>query len=83
MGELEKLDDRLSSLKSDSFLFNDKSPLFDDAGEVEGLDKPDNAANDDPCWEDYIIEDTLGQGSYGKIFKVRERAGLKRFLVIK
>ena len=82
MGELEKLDDRLSSLKSDSFLFNDK-PLFEDSIEVEQLEKSQTATNNDPSWEDYTIEDTLGQGSYGQIFKVRERAGDKRLLVVK
>lgn len=39
--------------------------------------------NDDPSWEDYIIEDTLGEGSYGKIYKVRERVGKKRLMVVK
>ena len=80
MGELEV---RLSSLKSEGLLFADKSPLFDDASEVEQLNTPSAGVNNEPCWEDYLVEDTLGEGSYGKIYKVRERNGQKRLLVIK
>jgi len=36
-----------------------------------------------PSWDDYEVLDTLGEGSYGKIFKVREKFGDKRILVIK
>jgi serine/threonine protein kinase len=34
-------------------------------------------------WNDYEIIEMLGEGSYGKIFKVREKNGYKRVLVIK
>jgi len=36
-----------------------------------------------PSWDDYEVLDVLGEGSYGKIFKVREKNGEKRILVIK
>jgi len=36
-----------------------------------------------PIWEDYEVLDQLGQGSYGKIYKVREKENEKRVLVIK
>lgn len=36
-----------------------------------------------PDWGDFEVLDILGQGSYGKIYKVREKAGEKRVIVIK
>ena len=35
-----------------------------------------------PCWSDYEILEVLGEGSYGKIFKVRVLIS-KKILVIK
>jgi NIMA (never in mitosis gene a)-related kinase len=42
-----------------------------------------NSRNSVPAWHDYDVLGVLGEGSYGKIYKVRERAGEKRVLVIK
>lgn len=39
--------------------------------------------NNDPSWDDYIIDEMLGEGAYGKIFKVKEKNDLKRVLAIK
>ena len=36
-----------------------------------------------PTWADYEELDVLGEGSYGKIYKVREKHSEKRVLVIK
>jgi serine/threonine protein kinase len=36
-----------------------------------------------PSWDNYEPLECLGEGSYGKIFKVREKYGEKRILVIK
>ena len=71
----DELEERLSSLKSEDLLFDEKSPLFDDACEVDQLDKPSDDGKKEPCWDDYLVDDTLGEGSYGKIYKVRERNG--------
>lgn len=40
-------------------------------------------ALDTPSWHDFEVLEKLGEGSYGKIFKVRERYNDKRVLVIK
>lgn len=42
-----------------------------------------NSRNGAPTWADYEELDVLGEGSYGKIYKVREKHGEKRTLVIK
>lgn len=36
-----------------------------------------------PYWDGYERLEVLGEGSYGKIYKVRELGGEKRVLVIK
>lgn len=36
-----------------------------------------------PCWDGFERLEILGEGSYGKIYKVRELSGEKRVLVIK
>ena len=92
---LEEDDELLvGSNESDLFLLHEKTPpllefdtdsdkaagnLVMGAGEQEV--KRDGAV--DPSWDDYLIEATLGEGSYGKIYKVREKFGERRLLAIK
>jgi len=36
-----------------------------------------------PQWDNYESLEVIGEGSYGKIFKVREKHGERRIMVIK
>jgi len=38
---------------------------------------------EEPKWQEYEEIEVLGEGSYGKIYKVREKTGEKRIVVIK
>ena len=43
----------------------------------------ESETNFTPKFEDYEQLDVLGEGSYGRIYKVREKFGKKRTVVIK
>ena len=61
-----------------------KRPIELELKNIESLDiKNEGIQNDEPSWDNFEVLEILGEGSYGKIFKVREKHGEKRVLAIK
>ena len=73
---MKKLDKLIPSHDSNSFLFDEKldQTILQDEFLLQDLDEPEVILKQDhePSWNDYFVEEILGQGSYGRIYKVRE-----------
>ena len=71
-------DDDLLNMSGD-LLLDEKTP------DLQSIDKynQNNLVTDSPQWDNYENLEVIGEGSYGKIFKVREKNGERRIMVIK